>query len=146
MFSKCCDHRPLFPRPDGSARWGCAHPGGEPTDKSRDFRIKVKVLTLSTEPDRTQQRGDNHLSSPKDKRVTGFPQWVRGRRPANLPPPGRPRAQVAGWDWATSGVLFGVSGRSGCLPCFWDRMWGGREMEGPLKSTTRVNSINGSAE
>ena len=71
MFSKCCDHRLLLPEPDGCARRGCARPGGELADKSGSFHVKVKVLTLSTEPDNTEPRGDGHSSSPEDTGVMG---------------------------------------------------------------------------
>lgn len=71
LVSKCCDHRLLFPEPDGCAWRGRARLGGELADKSGSFHVKVKVLTLSTEPDNTEPGGDSHSSSPEDTGVMG---------------------------------------------------------------------------
>lgn len=64
LFQVLC--RLLFPEPDGCA-WARPCSPGRLADKSRKFpHVKVKVLTLSTEPDNTEPGGDSHSSSPED--------------------------------------------------------------------------------
>lgn len=69
-------------------------------------------MTLRPKPDKLWPRGGRHPSSPKDKRVAGFPPWMRGHGPTPPPPP-LPRNQGA-----TGRMGDGTGPRSGICVAF----------------------------